>query len=417
MDLDFFEEARITYAAANAGTLYWMLQRPALGGGFLNTKQNSITLADYGAGDGMRGPEYTYGWIQGRGLEALVTHARFFETDLPPLAAKLDSTGHRLYERLAALHGEDGHAYFCYDRDMVPIYADAEGGIHGQKRSPDIYTYSDAFVAKGLVAAAARYGSGAMAGALGYFDAVIAAIEDKRFQMDERQPLSLENLARQADDFGPRMILLGAAAMLKRLGHLDRLGFADRFISHILDRHFDPETNLLRNVPDKDGCNVGHAIEFVGFALEYLDETADPVLVEMLERVLTASFDKGFTGPGIALTVSIASGQAQSPYCPWWSLPETIRAAALAHARTGSAESLRIWQAAHQAFFEHYWRGTPPIAYQTLTRDGPANFVPATPDLDPGYHTGLSLLAAIHAADGLKPLRPLFYQDEHHGLR
>ena len=30
-----------------------------------------------------------------------------------------------------------------------------------------------------------------------------------------------------------------------------------------------------------------------------------------------------------------------------------------------------------------------------MTADGPADFVPATPDLDPGYHTGLSLLAAI----------------------
>ena len=36
-----------------------------------------------------------------------------------------------------------------------------------------------------------------------------------------------------------------------------------------------------------------------------------------------------------------------------------------------------------------------------MTVDGPIDHVPATPDLDPGYHTGLSLLAAIEVADAL----------------
>lgn len=399
----FFDEARKTYVAANAGTLYWVLQRPVLGGGFLNTKQNSLTLKDYSGQDGMRGPDYTYGWIQGRGLEALVGHAGFFERELPPLAEKLDAAGRRLYDVLAALQMSDGHAYFCYDRAMDAIYADGTNRILAQEKPALIYSYSDAFVAKGLVAAASRYSLPALADHLAYFDSVIAAIESGHFQIDERRPLSLDSLADQADDFGPRMILLGAAGMLKRFGHTAHLAFADRFIAHVIDRHFDPATGLLRNVPGEDLCNVGHGIEFAGFAFDYLDDNADPALIEILERIVISSFDTGFVGPGIALTVSIANGQAQSPYCPWWSLPETIRAAALAHMRTGSAGSLRVWNAAHAAFFERYWRGTPPIAYQTMTRDGPVDFVPATPDLDPGYHTGLSLLAAIHAADCLQP--------------
>jgi hypothetical protein len=403
MAMDFFAEARTTYAAANAGTLYWMLQRPMLGDGFLNTKQNSLTLKDYGAEDGVRGPDYTYGWIQGRGLEAVVTHAEFFGAELPPLAEKLDTAGHRLYALLAALHKPDGHAYFCYDRDMQAVYADQSNLVRHQEKPALIYTYSDAFVAKGLVAAASRYGLPDIADHLAYFDRVIAAIETGRFQMDERRPLSLDSLAEQVDDFGPRMILLGAAGMLKRFGHTAHLAFADRFIAHVIDRHCDAATGLLRNVPGEDSCNVGHGIEFVGFALDYLDDTADPALIDKLERILVSSFQKGFVGPGITLTVSIETGEAQSPYCPWWSLPETIRSAALAHERTGSAASLGVWKTAHAAFFERYWRGTPPIAYQTKTKDGPVDFVPATPDLDPGYHTGLSLLAAIHAADRLKP--------------
>ena len=68
---------------------------------------------------------------------------------------------------------------------------------------------------------------------------------------------------------------------------------------------------------------------------------------------------------------------------------------------------LDIWRRAHAAFFDTYWRGEPAIAYQTMTRDGPIDFVPATPDLDPGYHTGLSLLAAVEAAARMGASRAL----------
>lgn len=404
--MQFLEEARRTYAAANAGTLYWMLQRPALGNGLLNTKQNSLTLADYEARDGLRGPDYIYGWIQGRGLEALIGHAEFFEEDLPPLADKLDAVGSRLYSLLEELQRRDGHAYFCYDLQMKPVYGDAPGMLHAQQNPQLVYTYSDAFFAKGLVAAASRYGLPDLPDHLAYLERVIAAIEIGHFQIDERRLLSLDNIAAQPEDFGPRMILLGAAAMLKGFGHTAHLAYADRFIAHVINRHFDPETGLLRNVPGGDDCNPGHGIEFVGFALDYLDDNADPALIEILERVLTCSFDKGFVGPGIASAISVSTGAALTPNCPWWSLPEAIRAAALAHCRTRSQQSLRIWETAHRAFFEHYWRGTPPIAYQTMTKEGPVDFVPATPDLDPAYHTGLSLLAALRAADQLMSQNP-----------
>jgi mannose/cellobiose epimerase-like protein (N-acyl-D-glucosamine 2-epimerase family) len=398
---DFFAEASRLYRDANAGTLLWMLDRPALAGAFLNSKLNSITLKDYSGDDGLRGPDYTYGWIQGRGLEAIVTHAAFFAQREPALAARLDAAGQTLYAKLEALQRPSGHAFFCYDKDERPIYPNGLADGLPQRKPDHIYTYSDAFVAKGLISAAIRYGTGDLTEHLAYFDRVIEAIEEGRFQMDERQPLCDEALASQPDDIGPRMILLGAAGLLNRLGLEAHTAYADRFISHVIERHLDSESGMLRNAPGDDACNVGHGIEFVGFAVDYLAENADGALVGTLEHILVSSFNAGFVGPGIALSVSIASGQPLSPYCPWWSLPETIRSAALVHARTGSAESLAVWQKAHAAFFGTYWRGEPPIAYQTMTKDGPVDFVPATPDLDPGYHTGLSLLAAIHAADNL----------------
>lgn len=393
---DFLARARQAYVEANAGTLRWLLQRPLLAGRYLNSKQNSITLADYTEADGLRGPGFIYGWIQGRGLEALATHAAFFEAVDPGLAARIDAVGRTLYGALDALSSPNGHAYFCYDANMVPVRPEGEG-IVAQSQPAEIFTYSDIFVAKGLIAAAARYAPADVSRHLNALAVIIRAIEDGRFQMEERRPLLAVSVAAEPADFGPRMIMLGAAGMLRRIG--EAASFADRFIAQVLERHYDAASGLLLNVAGEDACNVGHAIEFVGFALEHLGPDADGGLIARLEAILLASFAAGFHGPGIALSVSAATGARLSPYCPWWSLPETIRSAALAYERTGNAATLKVWQRAHDAFFGNYWRGTPAIAYQTMTADGPVDFVPATPDLDPGYHTGLSLLSAIEAVD------------------
>ena len=395
----FLREAARAYTDANRRSLQWMLARPKVSGRFLNTKQNSITSADYGEADGWRGQAFTYGWIQGRGLEALSTHAAFFDVVEPELAGELDWAAAPLYQTLDDLYRRDGHAYFCYDQALQPVYPAADGAVVRQERPADLYTYSDAFVCKGLLAAAARRRPEALPRHVADLVDVIAAIEDGRFVMDERRRLDREALGAQGDDFGPRMILLGAAGLLKRIGRGDDAGYADRFISHVLGRHFDEPSGLLRNVPGGDECNVGHGIEFVGFALEALDPAARPTLLQSLARILVSSFRAGFRGPGISLTVSVRTGLPTSPYYPWWSLPETIRAAALAFEQSGDADALAVWRDAHEAFFRNYWRGEPPIAYQTLTAEGPVDYVPATPDLDPGYHTGLSLMQAIGAAE------------------
>lgn len=398
----FLPLARATYARANAGTLRWMLARQALAGRFLNTKLHSVTLRDYDASDGHRAPQYIYGWIQGRGLEALATHADFFEHDDPALATELDRAATPLCDALDALQRRDDHAYFTYDAELRPVYPDHQDVVRPQVQPADIYSYSDIFVAKGLLAAGARLKRTTdLPRHLDYFNAIVAAIEEGRFQIDERVPLSPAELARQPDDFGPRMILLAGGGLLRRIDLAAATGYCDRFIDHVLTHHLDAPSSLLRNVPGQDACNVGHGIEFIGFALDHLPSDADPALVDKLERILIASFRAGFVGPGIALSVSAATGTVLNPLCPWWSLPETIRSAALCYARTGNAETLAVWKQAHEAFFGTYWRGDPPLAYQTMTSGGPIDYVPATPDLDPGYHTGLSLLAAIETVDAL----------------
>ena len=58
----------------------------------------------------------------------------------------------------------------------------------------------------------------------------------------------------------------------------------------------------LLNVRGIDSANVGHAIEFVGFALEHYGEMVPPARLAELEALLLASFRAGFAGPGIAPT-------------------------------------------------------------------------------------------------------------------
>jgi hypothetical protein len=397
MDDDaFLASARATYVDVSARTLRWMLARPRRHGAFVDTKVNPITLRDYGPQDGWRGPDVTFGWIQGRALEAIATHAAYFAAEDPALSADLDTAGRALYGALGRLFDAHGHGYFAYDRDLRPVWPDANGVLHVQKPAGDLFTFSDTFVLKGLVAAARRYAPEEADRHAGNLLRVVAAIEAGRFVSDERQPLDAAARASLRDEYGPRMILLGAASMLAALGLENAASFGRRFIDHVLARHAVGD-GALADVPGEDVSNPGHAMEFVGFGLEWLEGRDDPATVAALRDVFMASARIGFHGPGISARVTLSTGEPLSPHCPWWSLPETVRAAALLHRRTGDPAVLAIWRRAHDLFFARYWRGEPPLAYQTLTAEGPVDFVPATPDLDPGYHTGLSLLAAIRS--------------------
>ena len=397
----FLRDARATYVAANAGTLRWMLDRPRRHGAFVDTKVNALTLADYTAADGWRGPDVTFGWIQGRALEAIVTHARFFETEDPDLTERLDAAGKALYAALADLVAGDGHASFAYDAAMRPVFPDPDGRLQPQVPGGDLFTFSDTFVRKGLVAAAARYAPNDLEGRIAALLEVVRAIEEDRFVSDERQRIDREALARDRRDYGPRMILLGAAAMLREIGQDAAAAFGERFTAHVLASNQRPDGSLA-DIPGEDVCNPGHAIEFAGFGFGALPPGS--AHRDRLVDVLRASARLGFHGPGIALRVSHESGRPAAPWYPWWPLPEAIRAGALAFQHTADPRDLAIWRKAHEAFFGTFWRGTPPLAYQTLTEAGPADFVPATPDLDPGYHTGLSLLGAIGVIDAMAEL-------------
>lgn len=365
----------------------------------INTKINSLSLQEYGRKDGLRGPDFVYGWIQGRGLEALILHGRYFEKVDTQLSHRLYSAAESLYPFLRNLIASQQGACFCYDATMQPVRHDDPDGRTRQQRESDIATYSDLFCVKGLIAAANQFAPEHLPTHLSSLHTIIDAIERDRFLMCESGNLTETALAEQRPDFGPRMIAMGAAALLHQLGLADQDSFSYRFIEHILDHHLDDCSGLLSNEPGGELCNVGHGIEFAGFALDTHRETLSNVLATRLSDIISESFKTGFNGIGIYTSIDLTTMEPVNSVCPWWSLPETIRAASLAYELTGNPVLLDTWKTAHSAFFSHYWRDDPPIAYQSLTKEGPVDRVPATPDLDPGYHTGLSLLGAMQMAE------------------
>lgn len=391
--------ARARYVAANAATLEWMLGRGSLHGGFLNTKVNSLSGADYTEADGFRGPAYTYGWIQGRGLESLVMHARFFAQEGPALAQRLEAAARTLYTALRSLfEAHAGHVYFRYGPDLQPIIVGADGGISRQAAAGDLFTYSDIFAIKGLLAAASHFGDeSAVARYLDRLDDIVEAIADNRFVHAEQTLLDPTADTTRSDEFGPWMILLGAGGLLQELGLHHRSAFVIPVIERVLGRIWE-QTALIPDVRGGDTANPGHAIEFIGFALE--SGVALPAeMRQHLRKLLSLSFNAGFRAPGVLTSVHRHTLAPLTDKRPWWPLPETIRAASLTYEMSPDADIAAIWATADEAFFTHYWQGGRGYAYQTRDAKGPVDYVPATPDLDPGYHTGLSLLAAIRVLD------------------
>ncbi|NND89277.1 MAG: hypothetical protein HKN42_00335 [Granulosicoccus sp.] len=397
--MKFTDYAHDIYLSANRRALCWLLDRMDATHPLINTKLNSLSLQDYGSDDGLRGPDFVYGWIQGRGLEALILHARYFAAIDTQLSHRLYSAAESLYPFLHKLVATREGAFFCYDATLQPVRHDHPDGQTRQRREPDIATYSDLFCVKGLIAASAQFAPEHLPLHLSTLQAIIDAIDRDRFLMCETGDLTEAALTEQRPDFGPRMIALGAAALLHHLGLADQDSFSDRFIEHILVQHLDNPSALLANEPGGKLCNVGHGIEFAGFALDTYQKTLDGDMATRLGNIISTSFQAGFNGIGIVTLIDLTTKEAVNSVCPWWSLPETIRAASLAYEVTGNPALLDIWKTAHSAFFTNYWRDEPPIAYQSLTREGPIDIVPATPDLDPGYHTGLSLLGAMQMAE------------------
>ncbi len=422
---------------------------------FIDTKLNVLRGGDYATDDPIGGRDRIYGWIQGRGLEALAAHELWLRHDAAVAPGLRDELCGRIRQMLrttldameALRRANGGRLFFVMTPDGAPLRMDARGRFVPFTMAADAPSnYSELFYVKGLAAAAAVLDDAdAMAGAREWFAVIARDLTEGRFRSDQ-QPLDPSNAAIAnlpgRNPHGPRMIAIGAAArLLQCTGENLYLDAGLAYLDAILDRHVNADglvagcrpfdmwefvDNAGRPYLEDGGVlrsDPGHACEFVGLALKLL-RTADQldrltdvsaprleryraVLPDVLERNIANGFHAD--GLGIAKAVDLITRQVIHADMPWWSLPETIRAALEARRivepdRRTAMDTIarRCWN----AFIAHYVRPEMHLmAYQTLDRDGrPIDVTPGMPDADPGYHTGLSLIDAIELwerAEGL----------------
>jgi hypothetical protein len=407
----------------------------------IDTKLNLITGEDFTRATSSRNDfksrTCVFGWIQGRGLEALVGHARWLPTCSIQAAdekeVRLRSLDRMIREIFAKLEGfrqkTHGHLFFTMSPDGDAFKIDAEG----RKIPVDLQgapsNFSDLFYVKGLLAAAVYLQDETkIAEAKTYFREIVCDLENGRFRSDQFSFDPKNQVAPIPGKYpqGPRMIALGGLALFTQL--LQEPEWIDKgfdFIDHILSRHVNLEGREgfqaydFWEAVDEAGrpwqengailSDPGHALEFVGLAARFLLAIGETSLLSesqqcsleayrrILPEILARNFQNGFQPVGgICKSFDLVSRQPLNRDMPWWSLPETMRAAAklLVFAPRTSLQSREILAKCSNAFFRNFVNPEVHLmAYQTVAVTGrPADVIPATPDADPGYHTGLSMI-------------------------
>ena len=304
------------------------------------------------------------------------------------------------------------------------------------------YNFSDLFGAKGMYAAA-RYikDKDLIAECKQYCLDVDKAIWEGRFKSDQA-PLDAKNPVKPIPgrhSHAAFMIQIGTAALLvQHEKDKESIDFGLKLINHILQNHVNlknkwpslKEYDFVEFLDDQkqpydDNGRIlsdsGHCLEFVGLTLKFTKiakqtKSADgpqldniKTIEELMPKILAANFTNGFDekAGGICKLFDLLSRKAVNTDMPWWSLPETMRAA-LECLSVAGTESLRqscldIAADCHNAFIKYYVKPEVNLmAVQTRAKDGSVvDIIPATPDADPGYHTGLSLIDCIEIIENL----------------
>lgn len=411
---------------------------------FIDTKLRTADGAEFDEDDPLRGKGTIYTWIQGRGLEALASHESWIRrcpAIAEPLRADLSSriraTAAEVLEQMERMClANGGHLAFTMSPSGEPLRVTADGKIVEARLSSDAPSnYGDIFYAKGMAAAAAMLGDSAkLAEARRRFELVDRDIRQGRFQSEESGSQGDAGRPQRRKHMqGPWMIAIGAAARFLEItgdSAYRRIGL--EYIEHILARHVDTDGTggCCRRYDvwecvdddgqpyvDEDGVllsNPGHSIEIAGLGLEFTrickrQESLEPAERERIERieeilphVLERNLSNGFSGGGVGITYEfdLISRRILGTELPWWPLPEAMRAAVescRAAPRERRGDFARLAADCSNAFLRYYVRPDVHLwAVQTLDGDGcVSQKIPATPDADPGYHTGVSIIGCL----------------------
>ncbi len=410
---------------------------------FIDTKLDCFTGEDLSrrvGGVDIFGRETIYSWIQSRGIEALCGHSLWIRTlALSPARKRQYGRDIRrivrcVTETMERIRRKNGrHLFFWMDRKGEPFVFDTQSRRISLRVDPQKATFSDMFHAKALLAAAAFLNDRALLReARRYFSTWIRCVKANRTESDQ-QPFDPKNPAGAVPgrrSHADRMISLGGLALAVRLFNdpvYARDGFS--FIRYILDHHVNTHGRFpglatwdFVEYIDATGrpypieghilCDPGHTAEFVGLAFKFLHTVGSRFFLTRSQRdflrhcnlwlpqILLHAVELGRNPQvgGICKTVSLSNRQPYNSDMPWWNLPETMRAAAFAAGATPDTDTrvacLDVARRCSNVFLTRFVNPNVHfLAYQTLDAQGrPVRIIPATPDLDPGYHTGLSII-------------------------
>ncbi|PKL07025.1 MAG: hypothetical protein CVV53_01350, partial [Spirochaetae bacterium HGW-Spirochaetae-9] len=367
-----------------------------------------------------------YGWIQGRGLEALSAFLRWREPD-PAYADVAEA----LYGQITAA---------CFPARDGELRGGFVMNPQGEKlhEAPSGTTLTALFLLRGLFAFASLPESEHDAD-LGWIrPALRRAVDDALLGECRNDQLSFAGstgggLAGSDDarnqGYEGKMIALGACILLYEhtrdpVDHKRGI----QLIDSVLDSHFfwngkdEPwlsDVRLPKSGLDSDRAslplpvNPGHIIEFVGLALRFQRIAAGVAGSQLhLLHVLAHSAWRLGRAPcgGIVRGMDGHTGAILDANCPWWSSFEAVRTFAELYRDTKDADERRFCierieasiECIEKVYLAHSATGIP---VQTVSPEGKVvHFIPATPDIDPGYHTGIPLMEADQALRGLRTM-------------
>ncbi|MFA6366215.1 MAG: hypothetical protein WCX13_03400 [Candidatus Hydrogenedentales bacterium] len=362
-----------------------------------------------------------YGWIQGRGLESLTAHLRWLET-MPGFAVldkeELAGIAESLYRKImdVCLPPSGIKAYFVMD---------PAGNSMGRDFGKDQTTLAQLFVLRGLMAYA---GYKAYEADLERIVPLLRNAVDASIRgecLDDQIEFGKnggENFSETRKGYEGQMISIGACELL--FAHtgaeedfargVDAIGSA---LSGYIHKDSLPELLMIDafggdGLPIRDRghltTNPGHTIEFVGLALQFFRHAAGGkgrLLAEWGETIetlcsLAIRYNEMGRAPhgGIVRSVDAQTGEILSGNCPWWSSFEAARTFAELYLVTRDEGKKRYCVEQIKSYLdciERVYRKPSAIGIpvQTVSFSGEVvPIIPATPDIDAGYHTGMPLL-------------------------
>ncbi len=371
-----------------------------------------------------------YGWIQGRALESFAAHLcwaeglsghRVFDQGLARAAAE------RLYRKIMETCFLPGVAV-----PSASFVMDPSGAPLGRGFGPGATTLTQLFVLRGILAYAsyAGYPEDAARAAAALRTVIDAALRgeclDDQMKFDG---FGGESYDQERRGYEGQMISIGACELLlAQSGSPEDAARGLRCVSEVLDRFLlrgkDGQPFIIdaldgRGGPLREGgrlrVNPGHAIEFVGLALQFMrraarmgfdlsggspGRAAEIAEIKANLKAVALGCDRAGRAPhgGIVRSIDAETLEVLNGTCPWWSSFEAARTFGELYAgacddafRERCLEGIGSYLSCiAEVYLAPSSIGIP---VQTVSFEGKVvPIIPATPDIDAGYHTGIPLL-------------------------